>query len=185
MKKFSLINVSRSAVLFPFVVFPLFLSTAFGAGPLEETFVRGIPCGNLLAKITLLESCQELELFFSKWEPRAERCEPLAMTLIGLKYVQNERTWQKAPPYFQRAAEQGYAPAQMELGIIFEKGLVLARDDKQAYLWYALAAAQGEERAAAGLKRMENSLSPNDLFAVRERVKNWRPVNCRPPCHFP
>lgn len=171
----------RITLLFFFLTFfssPL----AIGAGPLEETFVREIPCGNLLAKITLLESCEELEKFFSRWEPRAQQCDPLALTLIGLKYYQHERTKGKALNYFTQAAEQGFAPAQLELGMLCEKGLLVSKNNRQAYLWLSLAAAQGEGKAVTELRTLERSMPRQEIEDAKKNVEKWRPKPCAPPC---
>lgn len=157
-----------------------FPSVAKGPGPLEETFVRGVPCGHLLAKLTLLESCEELELFFSKWEPRADQCDPLAMTLIGLKYFQHGPTKQKAPEYFVKAAQQDFGPAQLELGMLYEKGDCLPQDNVQAFLWYSLAAAKGEGKAVSGLRNLERRMDSQSLLEARQLLENWKPVPCTP-----
>jgi len=146
-----------------------------GNGLLEETFVKEIPCGDLLAKISLLESCQELEEFFLQWEPRAEQGDPLAMTLIGLKFYQHDPTRKKAPDYFISAAQQDFGPAQMELGMLYEKGDCLPKDDLQAFLWYALAAQNGEEKAAVSLEKLKGRMNAKNLAVAQEMVENWRP----------
>ncbi|NLC70860.1 MAG: sel1 repeat family protein [Desulfuromonadaceae bacterium] len=143
---------------------------------LKETFVRGVPCGNLLAKLTLLESCQELEEFFAKWEPRAEQGDPLAMTLIGLKYYQHEPTREKAPDYFIRAARQDFGPAQLELGMLYEKGMWVPQDDLQAFLWYSLAAAKGEEKAVDCLESLKGRMDAQSQASANELLRKWRPT---------
>jgi hypothetical protein len=149
---------------------------ANGADPLEETFVRDVPCGDILAKMSLLESCQELETFFAKWEPRAKQGDPLAMTLIGLKYFQHEPTRKKAPEYFSQAARQGFAPAQLELGMLYENGEVVPKDDLQAFLWFSLAAAKGEQKAVSCLQNLKAGMNPQRQAAGQELVKQWRPT---------
>ncbi|NLV24873.1 MAG: sel1 repeat family protein [Deltaproteobacteria bacterium] len=147
---------------------------AHSAAPLEETFVNGVPCGDLLAKISLLESCKELEEFFARWEPRAEQGDPLAMTLIGLRYYQHEPTRKKAPDYFIQAAELDFGPAQLELGMLYEKGELLPKDDQQAFLWYSLAAAKGEEKAASCLNSLKGKMDSQSQETARELVKKWK-----------
>jgi TPR repeat protein len=55
---------------------------------------------------------------------------------------------------YRLAAAQGYAFAQINLGVMFEKGQGVAPDRAEAIRWYRLAAAQGHASATASLKRM-------------------------------
>ncbi len=47
----------------------------------------------------------------------------------------------------RQAAEQGDASAQFTLGRMYAMGEGVLEDDVQAYAWYILAAAQGEQQA--------------------------------------
>ena len=51
--------------------------------------------------------------------------------------------YEKATQEFRPLAEEGMAPAQFRLGICYEKGLGVSRDDDQAVKWFRLAADQG------------------------------------------
>ena len=55
---------------------------------------------------------------------------------------------------YRKAADQGYAIAQNNLGGTYENGLGVAKDYAQAVAWYRKAAAQGIELAQANLKRL-------------------------------
>ena len=55
-------------------------------------------------------------------------------------------------------AKQGYADAQFNLGIMYEKGQGVPRDDKTAVKWYRLAAEQGYDYAQNNLKNMKSRL---------------------------
>ena len=50
--------------------------------------------------------------------------------------------------WYKLAADQGYAPAQSNLGYLYENGEGVPRDYAGALKWYRLAAEQGEEDAA-------------------------------------
>ena len=52
---------------------------------------------------------------------------------------------------WQPLAEQGDAPAQYHLGMLYHKGRGVPQDDVQARKWYAKAAAQGLAKAQFGL----------------------------------
>jgi len=46
-----------------------------------------------------------------------------------------------------KAAEQGDAMAQFNLGVMYDEGQGVARDDAKAVEWYTKAAEQGDSRA--------------------------------------
>jgi len=79
---------------------------------------------------------------------------PEQQNRLGHQYYQGRglpRDLALAAHWFGRAAERGYAPAQVNLGALYESGEGVGRDLAEAVRWYRLAAAQGE---AAG----QNSL---------------------------
>jgi hypothetical protein len=57
----------------------------------------------------------------------------------------------EAASWYRKAAEQGYAPAQASLGILYDLGQGVAQDYLQALSWYAKAAEQGDIKAQNNL----------------------------------
>ena len=55
---------------------------------------------------------------------------------------------------YAKAAAQGLAPAQFELGACYERGFGVAADRAAAISWYRKAAAQVEKQAVAVLARL-------------------------------
>ena len=53
-----------------------------------------------------------------------------------------------------KAAEQGLAGAQSNLGVCYSEGRGVPQDDKQAVFWFRKAAGQGDTEAAERLKRL-------------------------------
>ncbi len=51
-------------------------------------------------------------------------------------------------------AEQGYADAQYNLGLMYDNGLGVPQDDKEAVKWYRKAADQGDSDAQTNLGQM-------------------------------
>ena len=49
----------------------------------------------------------------------------------------------EAVRWYRLAAEQGYAIAQHNLGVMYDKGEGVLKDDAEAVRWYRLAAEQG------------------------------------------
>ena len=52
---------------------------------------------------------------------------------------------------FKKAAEQGIAQAQYNLGVMYDNGEGVIQDDKEAVKWFRLAAEQGYARAQHNL----------------------------------
>jgi hypothetical protein len=62
-------------------------------------------------------------------------------SLASLYYARKE--YGPAASWYRRAAEQGNALAQIRLARLYAEGPGLARDDVQAYKWFAVAACEG------------------------------------------
>jgi len=62
-----------------------------------------------------------------------------------------KETYIEAIPLLKKAAEQGDVYAQGNLGFMYANGLGVARDDKQAAIWYSKAAEQGDSNAQFNL----------------------------------
>jgi TPR repeat protein len=63
----------------------------------------------------------------------------------------------EAAAWYRRAAEQGDASAQNNLGVMYASGEGVPHDDEQAVHWYRLAAEQGHALAQYNLGGMYNS----------------------------
>jgi TPR repeat protein len=55
--------------------------------------------------------------------------------------------YKKAIEWYEKAAKQGYAAAQYQMGVMYENGVGVNQDDSMTMRWYAKAAAQGFEGA--------------------------------------
>ena len=73
------------------------------------------------------------------------------------RLAHDEGEWEDAETWYERAAEQGHARAQFELGMMYFRGEVegsdSANDCEQAVMWCEEAAANGLDRAKAFLGR--------------------------------
>jgi TPR repeat protein len=70
--------------------------------------------------------------------------------LRGLQCVEGDgavKDYAAAARFYREAAEAGYAPAQYDLGFLYEKGWGAALDLKDAAVWYRKAAEQGDAEA--------------------------------------
>ena len=62
-----------------------------------------------------------------------------------------EQNFKKAVKWYQKAADQGYANAQLELGFMYYKGLGVEQDLKEEVKWFQKAANQGNANAQHNL----------------------------------
>lgn len=62
--------------------------------------------------------------------------------------------FQRAARFMRTAAEQGYAPAQYNLGVVYEHGMGVAVNAAEAARWYQAAAGMGLAQAQAALARL-------------------------------
>lgn len=94
----------------------------------------------------------------SLWYPLAQRDDPRAQLRLGHLYASSSEIGIDAGEafrWYRRAAEQGLADAQYEVGLRYEIGDGVAADYAEAEYWYGLATARGrcpgELDSAAGL----------------------------------
>lgn len=80
----------------------------------------------------------------------------------------------EAMDWFRAAADLGVKDSQYNLGVIFARGLGSAADLPEAYKWFALAAAQGDDDAAQRRDDVALLLQPDQLAAARAGVTAWR-----------
>jgi hypothetical protein len=85
----------------------------------------------------------------------------------------------QASVWFRGAAEQGYAPAQYNLGAMYHDGEGVAQDFAESYFWLDLAASGKVENISR--KYVEDArddsasyLSNAAVLQTRERVRKWR-----------
>jgi TPR repeat protein len=67
---------------------------------------------------------------------------------------------------FRTTAEEGHADSQFNLGLMYEKGIGVSKDEKEAVIWYLKAALQGNLYAQYNLAVLyENGRGTNVNFA--------------------
>ena len=65
--------------------------------------------------------------------------------------------------WYRRAADQGHAQAQFNLGIMYAKGEGVAENYIQAYRWSSLAAASGDQNARKNLQIIKGWMTPGQI----------------------
>jgi len=77
---------------------------------------------------------------------------------------------------FRPLAEQGEMVAQWSLGVMYERGRGVPQDSVQAYRWYTLAAAQGDDLAVKFQNLLEKSIPPDQIAEAQRLAKAWKPT---------
>ena len=101
-----------------------------------------------------------------KASPEDERLinDPKTQTMLGNRF-RDGRSYDEALVWYRKAAAQGFAGAQNNLGAMYEQGLGLSKDEAEAARWYRKAAEQGNAYAQHSLGSMyrEGRGVPQDL----------------------
>ena len=109
---------------------------------------------------------------------RQERAVRLRVESLVLEGGQDSA---EAARWFRRAADQGDATAQQNLGVMYANGEGVPRDVVAAHMWLGLAAAQatGAARASArqGQAVVARQLTPTQIAEAERRARAWTPVS--------
>ena len=97
----------------------------------------------------------------------AERGDPNAQSVLGEAYYR-AKDYQNALAWFRKSAQQGYAPGQYNLGVMFMEGSGRAKDAGEAVKWFLKAA---EQRHLTGMNNLTAAYFyglgvPQDLVAA-------------------
>lgn len=68
----------------------------------------------------------------------------------------------------RQTAEQGNADAQLEMGILYEFGYKMPKNDVTALAWYLRAAEQGNELAVKRSETLKSGMKPEDIEAAQK-----------------
>jgi TPR repeat protein len=71
---------------------------------------------------------------------------PKLQNELGDRYY-STRTYDEAVKWYQKSAEQGYAEAQFNLGLMYQNGFGVIQDDNEAVKWFRKSAEQGNADA--------------------------------------
>ena len=72
-------------------------------------------------------------------------------------------------------AEKGDADAQYRLGVMYFNGEGVPKNDAEAYFWWNLAAAQGNENAKTNRDIVEKKMTREQIAEAQRRSAAWKP----------
>jgi hypothetical protein len=78
------------------------------------------------------------------------------------------------PDDIRRAAEQGDASQQLELGVLYEYGFGLKQNTVPALAWYILAAEQGNAQALKHRDALQARMKPERVSEAQRQADEWR-----------
>jgi hypothetical protein len=82
--------------------------------------------------------------------------------------------------WYRKAADQGYADAQSNLGRMYAKGLGVPQDYVQAHMWFNLAAAKGDADAIKNRDRVSTMMTPAQIAEAQKLAREWKPKEPEP-----
>ena len=85
----------------------------------------------------------------------------------------------KAARWLRKAAEQGMAVAQYNLGVMYDNGRGVPQDDAHAYMWFKLAASRfppGEHRdnAVKNSDIAAERMTPAQISEAQKLAREWK-----------
>lgn len=103
----------------------------------------------------------------------------IAMHDLALYYAEGrggvESDLPVAAKWFEKAAERGVVDSQFNLGVLFESGQGLPKNVNEAFVWYSIAAAQGDQFAKTRVETLTPTLDQTDLVSAAARIKKFEP----------
>lgn len=124
----------------------------------------------------------------ARWYTRAaEQGHAVAQYSLGILYKLGggvRKSSARSVKWLARSAAQGVPEAQYELGLSYASGAGIRKDFVAAYKWLSLARASVSDsrtrtRAARAAAGVERKMTPGQIAAAREQVREWQPTRER------
>jgi len=113
----------------------------------------------------------------AKWyRLAAAQGNPEAKYNLGILYDDSHR-YAEAVKWYREAADQGLGDAQFNLGLLYAKGQGVPRNDIQAYMWFELSAAQGDQSAVNIRDATAQRMTPEQIAEAKTLAHEWRPTS--------
>jgi len=123
---------------------------------------------------------QDSEMARQLTERAARNGNRIAMHDLALYYAEGrggvEADLPTAANWFEKAAERGVVDSQFNLGVLFESGQGLPKNMADAFVWYSIAAKQGDQFAKTRVEVLKETLDQTDLVSAASRAEKFMPV---------
>jgi TPR repeat protein len=90
-----------------------------------------------------------------------------------------QQDFPEAAKWTRKAAEQGYAPAQADLGVLYWNGQGVPQNVVLAYMWLSLAAEQ-EPDAVEERDLVASQMTPDEIAEAQRLAREWKPTTPSP-----
>lgn len=115
----------------------------------------------------------------AKWRVQAANNDPEAQFNLGEAYLKGEvvkKDEKEAAKWYYRAAMQGYPDAQFAMGFVYRGGGGGVPMDKVlSYMWFDLAAKNGDYRAFELRNDVAWSMTEAEIDEARKKSRQWEP----------
>jgi len=81
----------------------------------------------------------------------------------------------EAVKWYRKAAEQGIAAAQANLGNMYAQGKGVPQDYVKAHKWYNLAGAGGNNQGKQNRDVLEKKMTPSQVTEAQKLASEWKP----------
>ena len=127
------------------------------------------------------EGVQEDEITARRLTERAARSgNRIAMHDLALYYAEGrgglDLDMVTAAKWFEKAAERGVVDSQFNLGVLFESGQGLPQNLTDAFVWYSIAAKQGDQLAAQRIEVLSTQIDGTFKATASRRIANFKPA---------
>ena len=123
---------------------------------------------------------QDSEMARQLTERAARNGNRIAMHDLALYYAEGrggvEADLPTAANWFEKAAERGVVDSQFNLGVLFESGQGIPKNMTDAFVWYSIAAGQGDQFAKTRVEVLKTTLDKADLVTAAARAEKFKPV---------
>ena len=86
-----------------------------------------------------------------------------------------QQDYAEAAKWTRKAAEQGYTPAQADLGVLYWNGQGVQQDVVLAYMWLSLAAAH-EPDAVRERNLAASQMTTDEIAEAQRLARAWKPT---------
>ena len=163
---------------------PLVASAAEPVASDMNALIQAAEAGDLAARFELgnrylngngvLQNSTEALHWFTLAAEQGNRNAQYNVGVIYLNGVGVEPDAAKAVEWFSKAADNGDPPSQFAMAVLLFEGLPeLPQDIAQAYKWFVLAGASGDQTAAANAVLVQEMLAPEVVEAMQLEAQQW------------
>ncbi len=96
------------------------------------------------------------------------------LAVLSTNRPDGKADYAEALRWFSEAAQYNLPDSQFNLAVLHESGLGVPKDPKTAYVWFALAARNGDKEAVKRREAVKSQLTADALAAAETEVRAYR-----------